>query len=187
MLTGDEQPKGDLKMRLIKLLSMCAAVLMITNTLSFSQTETTKDSTAQQRTNVFGEKARWGVGLHAGLLSGWGLGVRYHPIGRMSLQAVGFAWKTSDYLISSFGVEGQFDLDIMDWSRFYTYVGTGFYSNGKSNGDELKSPFRVGAGIAYEWGITGKLVLNLNLGFTYFARSSEFWPSPQSALVYYFR
>ena len=136
--------------------------------------------------NIYEEReALWGIGLNAGLLSGMGVGIRFHPKGRFAAQIVGGGIKLSTVLYS-FGAEGQFDFDFLEKSRLYGYAGLGYYSNGKSGDDKLKGPFRAGLGVAYEWIIARSMVFNVNLGFTYFSNGG-FLPLPQVGLFYYFK
>jgi hypothetical protein len=144
------------------------------------------------------EQLRFGVGAQAGLMSGMGLGVRIHPIGRMSVQIAGGAISGGESVAASVGMEGQFDFDWRDRSRFYGFVGMGYYTNGEEEltlaaktwepGKEdprLKSPFRAGIGLGYEWDISNVLIFSACVGFTYFSEGM-FLPLPQIGLYYMF-
>lgn len=151
---------------------------------------------AQTRETYYTEKLRFGVGAQAGLMSGMGLGVRVHPAGRMSVQVAGGALSGGEAVMASVGAEGQFDFDWRDRSRFYGFVGLGYYTNGKEEltfeewqrGDEdpqLKSPFRAGIGLGYEWDISNVLIFSASVAFTYFSEGM-FLPLPQVGLYYMF-
>ncbi|MFZ1730235.1 MAG: hypothetical protein WBQ23_07525 [Bacteroidota bacterium] len=144
------------------------------------------------------EQLRFGVGAQAGLMSGMGLGVRIHPIGRMSVQVAGGALSGGESVMASAGIEGQFDFDWRERSRFYGFVGMGYYTNGEEEltvaaktwapGKEdprLKSPFRAGVGIGYEWDISNVLIFSASVAFTYFSEGA-FIPLPQVGLYYMF-
>ncbi len=144
------------------------------------------------------EKLRFGVGAQAGLMSGMGIGVRVHPMGRMSVQIAGGAISGGEGVAASVGAEGQFDFDWRDRSRFYGFVGLGYYTNGEEEltvaagtweqGKEdprLKSPFRAGIGLGYEWDISNVLIFSASVAFTYFSEGM-FLPLPQLGLYYMF-
>jgi hypothetical protein len=144
----------------------------------------------QEPDNIFTYRPRWGVGIQAGLLSGSGLGVRYHPLGRFAGQFVAGGFTASKKFIWSFGFEGQFDFDVMKQSRFYGLAGFGVYSTGTDDSTseaKLKAPVRLGLGIGYEWAMNNKMVFYIDLMFTYFAKESDFLPLPQIGMFYYFR
>jgi hypothetical protein len=144
----------------------------------------------------FEEGMHFGVGAQAGLMSGMGVGVRVHPAGRMSVQVAGGALSGGEGVMASFGIEGQYDFDWRGRSRFYGFVGMGYYTNGEEEltfeewqqGKEdprLKSPFRAGLGLGYEWDISNVLIFSANIAFTYFSEGM-FLPLPQVGLYYMF-
>jgi hypothetical protein len=137
-------------------------------------------------TNAFLTSDMWAVGLQAGLMSGTGLGVRFHPMGRFGGQFVGGGIKTGERTAYSFGLEGQFDFDVMDRSRFYGYLGGGFYHSKVTDGDNIKAPWRFGLGVAYEWSISRKLIFNASGALTFFSNGEGVLPLPQVGLWYYF-
>lgn len=139
--------------------------------------------------NIFQTSNLWGVGGYGGLMSGIGLSCRYHPIGRVGFQLTAGAIKFDD-LMYDFGLEAQFDFDSQGRTRFYGYIGGGFYNytkqdSGKAKENRLKAPGRLGLGIAYEWAVSEKLVFNANLAFTYFT-NGDILPLPQIGIYYYF-
>lgn len=145
--------------------------------------------------DIFLTQDMWGVGLYGGLLSGVGLSARYHPRGRVGLQLTAGAMKFGD-LAYAFGAEGQFDFDSKGRSRFYGYLGAGYYyverkTKNAATGTEktenkLDGPLRLGLGVAYEWAVSPKLIFNLNAAFTYFT-DGTILPLPQAGLIYYFK
>ncbi|MDT8325258.1 MAG: hypothetical protein RRA94_14190 [Bacteroidota bacterium] len=145
----------------------------------------------------FMKKAHWGVGAQAGLMSGMGVGVRFHPQGRFGVQLAGGAI-AGEKTVASVGFEGQFDLDWRNRSRFFVFAGMGYYTNGEDEltvadgtweeGKEdprLVSPFRAGLGLGYEWDISNTLIFTANIAFTYFSEGT-FLPLPQVGLYYMF-
>jgi hypothetical protein len=144
--------------------------------------------------DIFLTKDMWGVGLYGGLLSGIGLSGRYHPMGRFGLQLTAGAMKFGE-LAYSFGAEGQFDFDSKGRSRFYGYLGIGYYyfekkvkdaAGTETKENKLAGPARLGLGVAYEWAVSPKLIFNLNAAFTYFT-DGTILPLPQAGLIYYFK
>lgn len=151
---------------------------------------------SDERSGYYEEKMRFGVGAQAGLMSGMGLGVRIHPAGRMGVQLAGGAISGGESVAASIGIEGQYDFDWRDRSRFFGFVGMGYYTNGEEEltfeeweqGKEdprLNSAFRAGIGIGYEWDISNVLIFSANIAFTYFSEGM-FLPLPQIGLYYLF-
>ncbi len=172
-------------------------IVIIFNTqLSFTQheipTAISGGTMQQQEEDIFKTKTLWGVGGYGGLLSGIGLSVRFHPAGRFCVQLTGGAMKFNELMYNA-GLEAQFDFDSKGRSRFYGYLGGGYYNivrefdkNGtKEKENRLAAPARLGLGIAYEWAISEKLVFNLNAAFTYFT-DGTILPLPQIGFYYYF-
>lgn len=171
-------------------------VIIFNTQLSFTQQEiptaVSGGTMMQQEENIFATKSLWGIGGYGGLLSGIGLSARFHPAGRFCAQLTLGAMKF-DQLMYAAGMELQFDFDSKGRSRFYGYIGGGYYYVGKEeekNGvkekkNNLKGPARLGLGVAYEWAISEKLVFNLNGAFVYFT-NGDIWPMPQLGFFYYF-
>lgn len=158
----------------------------------------TETAHAQYGGDYYTEKMRFGVGAQAGLMSGMGIGVRVHPAGRMSVQVAGGALSGGESVMASFGAEGQYDFDWRERSRFYGFIGFGYYTNGEEELTEaagtwapgkedprLKSPFRAGLGIGYEWDLSNVLIFSASVAFTYFSEG-QFLPLPQLGLYYMF-
>jgi hypothetical protein len=127
----------------------------------------------------------------------FGVGIRFHPIGRFGGQLAGGAI-AGEKTTASVGLEGQFDLDTRNRSRFFAFAGFGYYTNGEDEltvadgtweaGKEdprLTSPFRAGLGLGYEWDISNTLIFTANIAFTYFSEGT-FLPLPQVGLYYLF-
>ena len=162
----------------------------------FASAADAQDSGAERP--YYMQKAHWGVGAQAGLLSGMGVGVRYHPLGRFQVQLAGGAISGGEGLAAAVGIEGQLDFDWRDRSRFYGFVGMGYYTNGEEEltvaagtwepGKEdprLDSPFRAGVGLGYEWDISHTLIFSASVAFTYFSEGT-FLPLPQAGVYYLF-
>jgi hypothetical protein len=130
-------------------------------------------------------KSHWGVGLQAGLLSGSGISIRFHPHTRYGFELNAGAWKGGDNLIASFGAEAQYDFDWSGRNRFYGFVGLGYYQNGKDDPDDLKGPFRAGFGAGYDWDISSAVIFSAELGVTWFT-DGIILPLPQIGISYLF-
>ena len=150
-------------------------------------------TTPQEERDLYKDRETlWAIGLHGGLLSGMGLGLRMNYSQRFGFQLVGGAMTWKDKFVYSVGFEGQFDFDTAKRSRLYALAAVGFYDNGEEEpkpGDEdkrLKGPLRAGLGVGYEWAVSDKMVLMANGAFTYFSNGS-FLPLPQLGIFYYFR
>ncbi|MBR9977353.1 MAG: hypothetical protein KFH87_04635 [Bacteroidetes bacterium] len=151
---------------------------------------------SDERSGYYQDVMRFGIGAQAGLMSGMGLGVRVHPAGRMGAQLAGGAISGGEGVAASIGFEGQYDFDWRDRSRFFGFIGMGYYTNGEEEltkeeweqGEEdprLKSAFRAGFGLGYEWDISNVLIFSANIAFTYFSEGM-FLPLPQVGLYYLF-
>ncbi len=182
--------------------SLTVAFLIVVS-LAFTGSATAQQQTVTPTTvvvqpteeDIFLTQDMWGVGVYGGLLSGIGLSGRYHPKGRVGIQLTAGAMKFSE-LAYDVGAEGQFDFDSKGRSRFYGYLGLGFYYVEKTTKDaatgtekkenKLDGPLRLGLGVAYEWAVSPKLIFNLNAAFTYFT-DGTILPLPQAGLIYYFK
>jgi hypothetical protein len=144
--------------------------------------------------HIFENQTIWGAGIQASLLSGMGIGARYHPPGRFGFQVIGGGFSLEHSTPYSFGAEAQFDFDARGISRFYGFLGLGYYSLGKDDDpdteedeseDKLEGPFRIGMGGAYEWSISSKMVFNVGIALVYHTNGAYF-PLPQASVFYYF-
>jgi hypothetical protein len=150
--------------------------------LSFSDNLFSQDTSSK---DYYLGKAHWGVGLQAGLLSGTGVSVRWHPKARFGFEINGGAFKGGDHLLASFGGEAHYDFDWSERNRFYGFAGFGYYQNGKDDPDMLKSPLRIGVGVGYDWDISKTVIFSVELGLTYFSEG-QFLPLPQVGISYLF-
>jgi hypothetical protein len=179
-----------MKFRFLVFTLATASLILVSASPACAQTE--------GRNDYYTQTTRFGVGAQAGLMSGMGIGARVHPAGRLSVQLAGGALSGGESVMASVGLEGQFDFDWRDRSRFYGFIGMGYYSNGEEEltvaagtweqGKEdprLKSPFRAGLGIGYEWDISNVLIFSASVAFTYFSEG-QFLPLPQVGLYYMF-
>jgi hypothetical protein len=128
---------------------------------------------------------KWGLGIQLGTLSGLGIGVRYHPMGRFSLQLGGGALKTDENWGYNVGLEGQYDFDTFGLSRFYGLIGIGFYDHNASQDANLLNGVRFGVGAGYEWEMSRNLIFSFALAFNYYPHD-QFFPYPHVGFYYYF-
>lgn len=171
-------------MRIIRILAIALAVLPFMSTHGAAQVVSHED--------YYLTKTHWGIGVQAGLMSGMGVNVRFHPHARYGLEVTGGAFKGGDNLLASFGAEGQYDFDWNERNRLYGFIGFGYYSNGESDlnpisedDDKLKSPVRAGIGAGYDWDISKTLIFTIELGLTWFSEG-QFLPLPQVGISYLF-
>jgi len=130
------------------------------------------------------EKTVYGLGFSAGWGSGVGFSFRAHLPSKMSYQAVFGIIKTSSKFLMSFGGEFQYDLVRSSTTRFFFVGSTGYFYSGQG-GNDLKGPFRLGAGIGGEFQIQGPLHATIEGQFIY-ASDGTVLPLPQLAFHYYF-
>jgi len=131
------------------------------------------------------------VGLNASLLSGAGLSGRVSFPRGFSAQLSSFVISTGGVLFFNVGAEGQYAFTQGDVGRLYGLVGLGYYLSDREDttkpGNRIASPFRLGAGVGYEWFTTRNISFNVALGFTWFVEESKVWPLPELGFHYYFR
>lgn len=126
----------------------------------------------------------YGLGFSAGWASGVGISFRAHAPSNSSYQAVFGIIKTSEKLSMSIGAEYQYDLVRGPSSRFFaaaalSYIYYGHHSN------EVKGPFRFGAGLGGELKLQDALHANLEGLFVFFS-DGRVIPLPQVGIHYYF-
>ncbi len=126
----------------------------------------------------------FGLGVGVGLLSGAGFSFRHHLPERFSYQITGGIIKIESNLSYDIGLELQFDL-VNAQTRFYGLVGTGYYYAGTSSRNDMKAPFRFGAGAGVEWNVSGGFHFTLAGALTYFS-DGDILPLPQCGLYFYF-
>jgi len=136
----------------------------------------------------------WAVGAQYGLVGGTGLSIHYAMANRFSFELTGGYVTLADGMWSV-GVEFQYLLDNTSDSRFYALLGAGVYHLGNRDSNDvvtnqLSHPFRVGLGIGYEYFVSTKAALSLELPMVVFIPSgdsrAEVYPFPQLQFLYYF-
>lgn len=130
------------------------------------------------------DKTVYGLGLSAGLASGFGVSFRAHLPSKSSIQGVFGIIKTSDKLALSIGGEYQYDLVRGNTTRFFFGPAASFNYIGSSS-NELSGPFRVGIGIGGEFKIRESLHATAEAMFVFFSDGTVL-PLPQLAVHYYF-
>lgn len=136
----------------------------------------------------------YAVGLHASLLSGFGLSARASFPGGFAGQVAFIALSVPGETYSThFNVGGEVQYAFTRGSsgRLYSLLGMGYYHTGSDRedlpGNRIANPFRIGIGVGYEYFTTRNIVLAFSGAITYFTSTSEFFPVPQFGFFYYFR
>ena len=160
----------------ILLFMMCSFFLI---TSSQGQVRKPTDASKEFDRSIFG------MGLSAGVASGFGLSFRQHLPGEVSYQIVGGIIKADRKLYYNFGTELQYDLARGESTRFFAAGALGYFYSGENGSNDLSGPARLGAGIGIESAGMQSLSLSLELLFTYFSDGSVL-PLPQLAAHYYF-
>ncbi len=127
----------------------------------------------------------FGLGLTAGPTTGIGLSFRHHLPSEWSYQIAGGIIKLDERTSYDIGFGVQYDLVRGSTNRFFVGSGFGYYYSGKSNGNEMKAPTRLGLGVGGEFAVTPGLHTSVELFFTYFSDGTVL-PLPQLGLYYYF-
>jgi len=131
------------------------------------------------------QRSLFGVGISAGMGSGFGLSFRHHLPGQFSYQIVGGIIKVDRRLHYNLGCELQLDLDRSESTRFFACGATGYFYSGETGHNDLAGPWRTGLGIGGEWSNIRPFNLSAELLFTYFSDGTVL-PLPQVAVHYYF-
>jgi hypothetical protein len=132
------------------------------------------------------DRSIFGLGISAGVASGFGLSFRQHMPGELSYQLIGGIIKTDIRTHYNLGGELQFDLRRGQSSRFFAEGAMGYFYSGESGHNDLEGPLRMGAGIGGEWSNGAQpLAVTLEILFTYFSDGTVL-PLPQASLHYYF-
>jgi hypothetical protein len=160
------------------------SVLIVVFTILLAAAVTAQVS-VPENASVQTDRSIFGVGLSAGMASGFGLSFRHHLPGSLSYQIVGGIIKADSKTYSNIGGEIQVDFVKGEVTRFYGSVAAGYFYKGSSGNNDLAGPVRGGFGVGGEW-------LNLNpfhfageLLFTYFS-DGTILPLPQVSAHYYF-
>jgi hypothetical protein len=169
-------------------------LLLLSVSKSYTQTDAFQQSGTSMvppQENIFIIRPHWAVGFQTGLLSGVGIGVQYHSQSRISLQVVAGGYSIDATQAFSMGAEIQMDFDVTNFERLYGFVGGGYHSyksnTRASDKESLSDPFRLGAGVGYDYAITEKIVFVGSLALTYYTKTHDFFPVPQLGLFYHFR
>jgi len=132
------------------------------------------------------EKSVYGVGLSAGLVSGFGLSFRHHFPFDFSYQIVGGIISADRNLHYNIGGEAQYDLAHSETIRFFVSGGIGFFYSGESGNNGLSAPLRAGIGIGGEWlSLLSPVHISGEVLFTFFSDGTVL-PLPQLSAHYYF-
>lgn len=131
------------------------------------------------------DRSIFGMGLSAGLGSGFGLSFRHHLPGRFSYQVVGGVIKAGSKLHYNVGGELQFDLIRNESTRFHAAGAAGYFFSGENETNDVAGPVREGLGIGVERGSERGLNFGAELLFTFFS-DGTILPLPQVSMHYYF-
>ncbi len=131
------------------------------------------------------DRSVFGLGLSAGLASGFGLSFRHHLPGPVSYQVVGGIIKLDRRLHYDIGAELQADLVRNDAIRFFAGGAGGYFFSGEVGHNDLSAPGRIGLGVGGEWNNIPPFCLTGELLFTYFT-DGIILPLPQVSAHYYF-
>lgn len=154
-------------------------------------------------------KTYFGIGLQAGLSTGMGVTFSASFPNRvgaeMTIGYLGFG----DVTLFSMGAEGQYFLDDAGNSRLYALLGGGYYyavtdtamtvtdtitkkvttlpQPNEANGGPGAG--RIAIGIGYEWAVSEKMTISLEIPITLFigGPKSNVYPLPQLSMLYYFK
>ncbi len=165
---------------------MKKAILLwsIVSILSISSISSAQISTSGLEAAQGLDKTVYGLGLSAGLASGFGVSFRAHLPSKSSVQGVFGIIKTSNKLALSIGGEYQYDLVRGSSTRFFFGPAASYNYYGSSS-NELSGPFRVGVGIGGEFKIRDALHFTAEAMFVFFSDGTVI-PLPQLAMHYYF-
>jgi hypothetical protein len=129
----------------------------------------------------------FGVGLHASLVSGFGLSFRQRFAGTaFAYQINGGIIKINRSLYYDIGGELQFDLSGSAYDRIYVIAGAGYYYSGDGR-NELSTPGRVGIGLGYEYAFTRQVGISFGLLIAGFLPNGDILPLPQIGIHYFFK
>lgn len=166
--------------------------------------QSSQDSEIKSAREAFKGDTYFGIGLQAGLSTGMGISVAAAFPDRIGTELTIGYLGFGDVTLFSIGAEGQYYLDDAGNSRLYALFGGGYYyavtdtaqidESGKkkqitneANGGPGAG--RIALGIGYEWAISKKMSLSLEIPVTLFlgAAKTNVYPFPQLAMLYYFR
>lgn len=150
-----------------------------------AQTKQTEDSALFDKQKI--GKQIFGIGLAASLTSGMGLSFKHHLGGLpIAYQISGGYLQLGNNQIHSIGLELQYDINIKRTDRLYAVAGAGHYYYGDTT-NTLDFPFRWGAGIGYELGVSRNINISVNVMITGKQLGNNILPLPSAAFHYYFQ
>lgn len=153
--------------------------------LLFTASSLAQVSLPAQSQSVDLGKNVYGLGLSAGMASGFGVSFRHHLPSIVSYQIVGGIIKVDTMLLYDVGTQVEFDLARGPLARFYVGGGLGYFYSGGTEGNDLSAPFRAGLGVGGEWGNFEPFHLSADIMLTYFSDGTVI-PLPQIGAHYYF-
>jgi hypothetical protein len=176
--------------RLVRLSLLPLFLAVITSALT-AQSSTPLAGADSLNTADFYHRQSFGVGVNAGLISGAGLSGRATFPGGFITQATFFVITAGKWTHFNIGAEAQYSfIRKPDW-RLYSMLGMGFYSSTSSDsakpGNRIANPFRMGLGLGYEWFASDQFVISIGGALTYFPTTSEFLPTPEVGMFWYFQ
>ncbi|MBI1805338.1 MAG: hypothetical protein HY033_11520 [Ignavibacteriae bacterium] len=131
------------------------------------------------------DRSIFGLGLSAGVASGFGISFRHHLPGDFSYQLVGGIIKTDRKTHATIGGEMQVDFVRGESVRFFGDGAVGYFFSGEQGNNDLDAPLRFGLGVGAEWRSGELFHLTGELLFTYFS-DGTILPLPQVSAHYYF-
>lgn len=162
----------------MNIIGICLCIVL----LSFdARTQVVVESQASKQV----KQSIFGLGLSAGVASGFGLSFRHHLPGSMSYQIVGGIIKVDRKTHYNIGSELQFDIVHGERSRFFGGGAMGYFFSGENGTNDLSGPMRIGVGFGWEWMALESMHVSGELLFTYFSDGTVF-PLPQVSAHYYF-
>lgn len=172
-------------------LSLPLFLFLVISSLAIAQPATPLAGADSLNGEDFYHRQSFGIGVNAGLVSGAGLSGRATFPGGFITQASFFVMTFGQWTHFNIGGEAQYSfIRKPDW-RLYSLLGMGFYSSTTSDsarpGNRIANPFRLGLGLGYEWFASDQFVVSIGGALTYFPNTSEFLPTPEVGLYWYFR
>jgi len=156
-------------------------IITIFSILTFSEAQVTEPNQPQTKIGT----SINGLGLSAGVASGFGLSFRHHFPGDFSYQIVAGVIKADRKVLYNIGCEVQYDFVRGETTRFFGSFALGYFFRGESGKNDLEGPFRIGLGVGGELMKLQPFCVSGELLFTYFT-DGTILPLPQIGAHYYF-
>ncbi|MEP7235614.1 MAG: hypothetical protein ABI778_09985 [Ignavibacteriota bacterium] len=170
-------------MKLLKSVSVFIIILLLA---SQADAQINVSDSSIPKPKHFAENV-FGVGLHASLVSGMGISFRHRIASTaVAYQINGGILKLSGKLYYDLGGEFQFDLSGGESDRVYVALGLGYYYKGDATND-LNTPFRIGAGIGYEFPLASQIGCSVAVVVMGFLPGGNILPLPQIGMHYFFK